>query len=404
MGWAMRMTMLLGLISLPLQVYVVWKAINAVTTLSGWRKKLVALFAILIAVWLLLYPISLGVSYLFGLESSLRALQRPGAALDALLVFPFWMGVAFIAQLTFFFILLDVVFAIVSRVFRERAVDWRKLKARIVVVAMVVAALYVPTRIYNDTWTVRIRETAVAIANLPPELEGFHIVHIADLQADARTNGSKLQNYIDAVNRLQGDVIFFSGDLVTSGADYIGTGAEALGKMQARHGVYACIGDHDLFSNNRAAVVKGLQENGINVLDNLAAVIPVQGKFLSVTGVTNAYADRPTERELATIEEQRPQGAVNIMLIHQPSEPLVRYAAERGYELFLGGHTHGGQIVFPLPGFLLTGSSFETDYVTGFYEVGRMFISINNGLGLTLAPIRYHAPAEVTSIRLQKAQ
>jgi predicted MPP superfamily phosphohydrolase len=120
-----------------------------------------------------------------------------------------------------------------------------------------------------------------------------------------------------------------------------------------------------------------------------------------VAGVTNAYADRPTDQELAALERQRPKGAINVFLIHQPSEPLVQYAEQKGYDLFLGGHTHGGQIVFPLPGFLLTGSSFETRYVTGFYEVGKMLVSINNGLGMTLAPIRYHAPAEVTSIKLK---
>jgi predicted MPP superfamily phosphohydrolase len=38
----------------------------------------------------------------------------------------------------------------------------------------------------------------------------------------------------------------------------------------------------------------------------------------------------------------------------------VELAADRKYDLLVAGHTHGGQIVFPLPGFLLTGSSFET--------------------------------------------
>jgi predicted MPP superfamily phosphohydrolase len=79
----------------------------------------------------------------------------------------------------------------------------------------------------------------------------------------------------------------------------------------------------------------------------------------------------------------------------------VELAAERDYDLLVAGHTHGGQIVFPLPGFLLTGSSFETKYVTGFYDVKSMMVSINNGLGLTLAPIRYLAPAEVTLIVLR---
>ncbi|HSF23722.1 MAG TPA: metallophosphoesterase, partial [Blastocatellia bacterium] len=93
--------------------------------------------------------------------------------------------------------------------------------------------------------------------------------------------------------------------------------------------------------------------------------------------------------------------SLSILLTHQPSTWLVRLAADREFDMFLGGHTHGGQIVFPLPGFLLTGSSFETDYVTGFHRVGSMLVSINNGLGLTLAPIRYHAPAEVTLIVLR---
>jgi predicted MPP superfamily phosphohydrolase len=89
------------------------------------------------------------------------------------------------------------------------------------------------------------------------------------------------------------------------------------------------------------------------------------------------------------------------MLTHQPSEWLVDYSLKQGYNLFVAGHTHGGQIVFPVPGFLLTGSSFETDYVTGFYQVGEMLVSVNNGLGMTLAPVRYHAPAEVTLILLK---
>jgi predicted MPP superfamily phosphohydrolase len=81
---------------------------------------------------------------------------------------------------------------------------------------------------------------------------------------------------------------------------------------------------------------------------------------------------------------------------------LVKHAEENDYDLFLAGHTHGGQIAFPLPGFLLTGSSFETPYVSGFYRAGSMLVSVTNGLGLTLAPVRYNAPAEITLITLRR--
>ena len=403
MPWALRTTLMVALISLPLHIYVASKYIGSVTELTGWRKKPVTVSALIAIFWILLYPISLWASYLLQIESGIRAFQRPSTLMDSLLLLPFWMGIAFITQLTIFFLFLDLLFFVIFRIAKQQKAQVKKKKAWLLIGLIGAMLVYVPARIYNDTWTVRISEKTQPIADLPPELEGFHIIHIADLQADSRTNGTKLQAYIDTVNRLNADVVFFSGDLVTSGTEYIETGAQALGKMQAHHGTYVCIGDHDIFSN-RAQVIKNLQANGVNVLDNLAAIIPVQGRFVSVTGVTNAYADRPSMQELAAIEEQRPKGAVNIFLIHQPSEEMVRYAEQKGYELFLGGHTHGGQIVFPLPGFLLTGSSFETRFVTGFFDVGKMLVSVNNGLGMTLAPIRYHAPAEVTSIKLTRSK
>ena len=239
------------------------------------------------------------------------------------------------------------------------------------------------------------------IPELPAELDGFRIVQIADLQADPRTNDRKLNAFVAQVNSLKPDLILFGGDLVTSGTDFIQKGGETMGKMEARHGIYACLGDHDYFSD-KSMVIQSLQQHGVTVLDNIAAIVPVGSSHLSLTGVTNVYRTRATDGILDTIEKQRLRGPVNVLLTHQPSPWLVSFAEEKGYNLFLAGHTHGGQIAFPLPGFLLTGSSFETDYVSGFYDVGRMLVSVNNGLGLTLAAVRYHAPAEVTLIVLRR--
>ncbi len=402
MPWSLRMTLLLALVGSVIHIYVALKIAHSLAEVTGWQKKRTRRLAVILFIWFNGYPLLLAGSYLFGLESLLRTLQRPGAFTRALMVYPFWLGLVFAAQLAMFFILLDVANILLSRFSGNYKKRWSTHRHRIALALTCIIAIYAMTRVYTDTWTVRTREKVIEIANLPAELEGFRIVHIADLQAAVETNGSKLQNYVDVVNDLYADVIFFSGDLVTSGTEFIETGAQAMSKMVAEHGIYACIGDHDLFSDKQM-VKRSLQENGINVLDNLAAIIPVANSAVSITGVTYAYRERPTPTTLATIEAQRPKGAVNIFLVHQPAPTMVDYAKEKGYELFLAGHTHGGQIAFPLPGFLLTGSSFETRYVTGFYQVGKMLVSVNNGLGLTLAPIRYQAPAEVTLIRLKRA-
>ncbi|MEW6128871.1 MAG: metallophosphoesterase [Acidobacteriota bacterium] len=401
MPWALRMTLMLTLVGSVLHFYVWRKIANSTAELSGWQKKRVGWMVALVALWCIAYPVLGAIGYSFKFTNLLGLIQRPGGWTNILLIYPFWLGLIFAAQLAMGFLLIDFADLFLSRIDSYRK-SWMKYRVWLALGLSCIVIVYVVVRVYRDTWTVRTRERIVEIANLPAELENFRIIHIADLQAANETNGSKLQNYVDVVNRLKGDVIFFSGDVVTSGTEFVEAGAQAMGKMTATHGIYAVVGDHDLFGD-KALVKRKLQENGINVLDNLAAIIPVQASALSITGVTNAYRERPSQATLATIESQRLKGAVNIFLIHQPSPDLVDFAKSKGYDLFLAGHTHGGQIVFPLPGFLLTGSSFETPYVTGFYQVDKMLVSVNNGLGLTLAPIRYHAPAEVTLIRLKRA-
>lgn len=403
MPWTLRMLLIFALAGALFQYYVARKAVSAFSLVTGWRRQRIRLTALAILFWMVLYPILMVGSYSLGLGGVSRALQT-STLLDALFTYPFWLGVILAIQLALFFLILDAVKLLLYPLYKRHKDRWLRAQSWAVITLICVGAVYVVARFYNDTFTVRVRETEAAIADLPAELDGFRIAHIADLQADVRTNGSKLQAYVETVNGLKPDLILFAGDLVTSGTDYIETGAQTLGKMQATHGIYACLGDHDFFSN-REMVTRNLEKNGVNVLANIATAVPVGSTLISLTGVTNVYPSRPSPGILETIERQRPKGPVNIFLTHQPSPRWITdHALERGYNLFLAGHTHGGQIVFPLPGFLLTGSSFETRYVTGFYKLGPMLVSINNGLGLTLAAVRYHAPAEVTLISLRAAK
>ena len=316
------------------------------------------------------------------------------------MIYPFWIGVILSVQLALFLLVTDATRLLLFPVYRRHRARWLRIQARVVIVIVCAGSAYVIARIYNDTFTVRTRETEIRVKNLPESLEGFRIAQIADVQVDGRTNGPRVQSFVDRVNGLNPDLILFCGDLVTSGTGYIEAAAEALGKLEARYSTYACLGDHDFFSDS-AKVISSLEKSGVTVLNNSVALVPTNPSPISLVGITNVYRTRPAENVLQTLEQQRTQAAVNILLTHQPSEWLVKHAEENRYDLFLAGHTHGGQIVFPLPGFLLTGSSFETAYVSGLYRVGSMYVSVTNGFGLTLAPVRYNAPAEITLITLR---
>jgi predicted MPP superfamily phosphohydrolase len=171
--------------------------------------------------------------------------------------------------------------------------------------------------------------------------------------------------------------------------------------MSAKHGTYVCLGDHDYFSD-RKAVVESLSKHFISVIDDAIATVPIGSTHLTITGITNVYRNRASTKTIEDIESERSTSALSIFFTHQPSPWLAKIASESDYDLFLAGHTHGGQVVFYLPGLRLAGSRIETPYVTGFHRLGKMLISINNGLGMTLAPIRYQAPPQVTLITVKR--
>ena len=395
MPWSVRTTLTIAVAGTLLQLYVSRKVVFSIATITGWPKRSLRVAAGAIVLYLGVFPLSSLIAYGFGLSSSFQG----STIFDRAFTYPFWIGLVFGSQLFLVLLALEIVKRVLL-LLKKPAAGWQTVEAWVVVSAAVITGVYVSARVYNDTFLLRTSSTELQVANLPPSLDGFRIVHIADIQVDGRTNAGKLDPYIDMVNGLNPDLILFSGDAVTSGTGFVDSAAEAMSKLTARFGTYACLGDHDYFAD-RKLVVDRLQAKGIVVLENKTTNVSVGDASVVITGVTNVYRNSVPEETVDALAREREAASLSILLTHQPSPWLVRFAADRQYNLFLAGHTHGGQIVFPLPGFLLTGSSFETKYVTGFHRVGSMLVSINNGLGLTLAPIRYNAPAEVTLIVLR---
>lgn len=387
---------MIALVGLLFQLYGASRAVKAIASITGWRKWKLHVGAGALILYLAILPLSSLLGYAFGFSTSFQA----SSLFENLFVYPFWIGIAFGVQLFILLVVIGIAKLALFPLYKRNRTKSRAVEAWVVAAVVCLTAVFVTARVYSDTFLLRTRSAELRIAGLPAELDGFRIVHIADIQVDRRTNGRKLDSYIEKVNGLKPDLILFSGDTVTSGTAFVDQAAEVMGKLRSRYGTYACLGDHDYFANARL-VVDRLRARGIVVLENETATVPLDNGSIVITGVTNVYRNNLSDNVVDKLARERPEGTTSILLTHQPSTWLVELAAERNYDLLVAGHTHGGQIVFPLPGFLLTGSSFETKYVTGFYDVKSMLVSINNGLGLTLAPIRYQAPAEVTLIKLR---
>ncbi|HWP82062.1 MAG TPA: metallophosphoesterase [Bacteroidota bacterium] len=320
---------------------------------------------------------------------------------DYLLSYPFWIALVITVQLFLVIVCWDIAKLVFLPLYRKHKTKWLSYQNKFVRYAAFLVAVYSIVVTISNTWTIQVRTETIPLPERAAELDGLRIVQIGDVQGDGRTTRDKLESLVAKVNSLEPELILFAGDLVTSGERYIESTASVLGKLRPRIAAIAAIGDHDIFSN-KAKVKESLLKNGMIVLEDSTIDIPVRGETISITGVTYTYRKRPSLDTLEQVSNGR-NGKYRILLAHQPANSLVDYASSRSYNLFVAGHTHGGGIAFGIPGLLLIApASFETRYLSGLYNEDGMYVSVNNGIGFTLAPIRYHAPAEITLLVLKK--
>ena len=82
-------------------------------------------------------------------------------------------------------------------------------------------------------------------------------------------------------------------------------------------------------------------------------------------------------------------------------------AVETGVDLYLAGHTHGGQLRLPLFGALVTSSDFWKRYEAGRYREGQTTLYVSRGLGmegLGAPRARFLAPPEIVVWDLHPGQ
>src|SRR5215470_5286191 len=98
MPWTVRTILIISLIGVLLELYVALKTINALASVTSWQRTLIRLSTLAVVLWFILYPLGLVVSYYLEIGSVSQALQSADMLTDKLLIYPFWIGIIFSAQ------------------------------------------------------------------------------------------------------------------------------------------------------------------------------------------------------------------------------------------------------------------------------------------------------------------
>jgi len=339
-----------------------------------------------------LFPIS-ALMYFF-ITGNINVLKFP-KPLD----YWFWFGLVFAYALATWVIIADIV-KWISIFLSDKKTLINLIHARILLALFIATFCFVGWKTYDNTTRIRVRQIDVPIKGLPDKLDGFKIVHISDIHGDEYTGREKIARYIRKVNQRNPDLIIFTGDLISYGTNFIKMASHEFGKVKSTNGVLAVVGDHDYWAGVEN-VKRALNRKDISVIQdsNYTVQLDSANKIL-VTGVTEVYSKKVAPKVVDSLTLHSDDPTLKIFASHQISDHLIEDARQHNYDMMLAGHTHGGQVRVPFMGMTFSASNLETKYISGVYHQGSVLINVNNGLGFTLAPIRYNAPPNISVIRL----
>lgn len=219
--------------------------------------------------------------------------------------------------------------------------------------------------------------------------EHYKIVLVSDIHLGKILGHAYAEQLVHNINQQQPDLVLFAGDILDERIKYVQEENSLLPftKLQSTYGTYAALGNHDYLDDN-LQWQKMLTENKIHILQNESIIF----HKLKITGLTD-YSQSRSSAALQKLAENN-AAYYSIVIDHQPRR--IYAATASGYDLYLAGHTHTGQL---FPNRLVTKKMYPLDY--GRQEFKQLTAITSSGYGFWGPPVRTEASPEIVVIELQ---
>jgi len=243
----------------------------------------------------------------------------------------------------------------------------------------------------------------LALRTASTAVDGLRIAHISDIHIGPNLDREQLQRFVARVNGLAPDMVCITGDIADSPSADLERFLPLLAQLQARHGVFAILGNHDHYTGADQVEAALRRLTPFTVLRDERRTLEINGQRLHVIGLDDrgGYQLRVVpplpylDALLATLPREEPV----LLLCHRPD--IFPQAAAAGVALTLSGHTHGGQLALPwFKGRTRNLAEFITSFDRGLFARDGSYLYVNNGLGVTAQRVRLNAPREITLIEI----
>ena len=242
---------------------------------------------------------------------------------------------------------------------------------------------------------IRLKRLTLEYADLPPAFDGYRILQITDPHIDMQPE--VMQRVFDLIEPLDHDLCVLTGDYrrAVSGPfqQIMPAMAELMARVSPPDGVYAVLGNHDC-----ADMAEAFEQLGMTVLVNETQRIDRGRSHIHISGTDDVHCYYTDDARTALMDSP---DSFKIALIH--SAELADTAAECGYDLYLAGHSHGGQVSLPGGIPVFTQMTRLRRYAVGQWSRGTMVGYTSTGVGTSALPVRFNTRGEVALIELRRA-
>lgn len=255
---------------------------------------------------------------------------------------------------------------------------------------------------------IEITNLTLKLRRLDPAFNRLRLVQISDFHVGQWIDKERLDRVFGMALEQAPDYLLLTGDYLeyrpynrpNEWATYeenLQLVSSSFAQLSASCPTIGILGNHD-HKIYAGWVEQALTEAGVTVLRNSVMTIQRGNSQLHLAAVDDV---REGMDRLDQVMEALPEDGAAILLAHEPDFADVSAATGR-FDLQLSGHSHGGQIVLPLVGAPLL-PELGRKYPSGLYDINKMLLYTNRGVGVTTVNARFNCRPEITVFTLEPA-
>ncbi len=261
------------------------------------------------------------------------------------------------------------------------------------IILLMVFALYVYSRFIEPN-SLRVHYEIIKSSYIIEGSKELKILQFSDMHISEYFDEKDIKKVVEKINEEKPDIVVFTGDLIDEYNEYknknnLNVIWESLAAINASLGKYAIYGNHDYGGGAEQAYKSIMENSGFVILRNEKVFLEEYN--INIIGMDDSIFGKFEKNRMINMLDEK---SCNVLLSHEPD--VIDHLMEYNIDLFLSGHSHGGQVNLPFVKVLPILAKKYTGGIYSFNNYRQTTLYVNIGLGTSQIPLRFMAPPELS--------